>query len=40
VTAAHVGTTTAGNADDAFVCRVDALIVGNQVLTPAHRWER
>jgi hypothetical protein len=30
-----------GGADDdrTFVCRVDALVVGDQVLTPAHRWE-
>lgn len=33
---------TPGDGDavrDDFVCRIDALIVGDRVLTPAHRWE-
>jgi hypothetical protein len=40
VTAALVGAVSGGADDDGtFVCRVDALAVGDQVLTPAHRWE-
>jgi hypothetical protein len=31
----HGGATDGGS----LVCRVDALIAGDQVLTPAHRWE-
>jgi hypothetical protein len=36
---ATLGGAMNADADAAFVGRVDALIVGDRVLTPAHRWE-